>query len=291
MCRSPWWLIGVELATAYQQFGCKVTIVEMADHILPNMDTELSDRLRKDLEASGVRILTSTKVLSFAPSAVGGSCRMEQAGKELQLDAEKMLICIGRRANFEGLHPEKAGIKTDRVIPVNAYLQTNVAHIYAIGDCNGLLMLAHAASEQGVAAAENCMGGNRTFDARLCPSGVYATPELAGVGLTEDQAKAQGIDYRVGTFPSMANGRSLILQQTTGLVKVLIGEPYGEILGVHIYGAQATELIAEAALAMKLEATAEELADTIHAHPTLSECIHEAALASLGRTIHMPNRK
>ena len=151
-------------------------------------------------------------------------------------------------------------------------------------------MLAHSASEQGMTAAENCMGARKTFDCSVCPAGVYATPELACVGMTEEKLGALGIEYNKGTFPTAANGRALILRQDGGMVKILSGKQYGEILGVHILSPNATELIAEAALAMRLEATVDELIETIHAHPTVSECLHEAALATEGRAIHIPNR-
>lgn len=283
-------VIGVELATAYHSFGTKVTIVEMMQNILPNMDKELSEKLKKDMKQRGIEILTGTKVCRIEKEAGQGCCVIESDGKQQRLQAEKVLVCVGRKANLEGLDLEKAGIQADRVIPVDDKLCTNVKHIYAIGDCNGKMMLAHAASEQGIVAVENCMGEERYYD-NLCPSGVYSVPEIAGVGITEDQAKEKKIAYKKGVFPMAANGRAMILRQETGLVKVLIGEKYGEVLGVHMYGPMATELIQEAALAMKMEATADEIIDTIHAHPTVSECLHEAVLAANKRAIHIPNRK
>ncbi len=284
-------VIGVELATAYHRFGAKVTIVEMADHILPNMEQSLTARLERELRSSGVEVMTKSRVIRAAVQDGVPACLVEHGGREEWRKAEKLLVCTGRKAVFAGLHLEKAGVRFGRAIEADSHMRTNIPHIYAVGDCNGQLMLAHAASEQGMIAAENCMGADVTFDASLCPSGVYSSPELAGVGLTEKQAREQGIACRTAAFPAAANGRSLILQQESGVVKVVVGEQYGELLGVHICGAQATELIAEAALALKLEATAEELAGTIHPHPTLSECLREAALAAMDRAVHISGRK
>ncbi|MCQ4670353.1 dihydrolipoyl dehydrogenase [Lactonifactor longoviformis] len=284
-------VIGVELATAYHEFGTKITIVEMAGNILPNMDRTLSEKLKADMEHRGIRIMTGAKVCKFEKKGDMAACCVEQENTQITLEAEKILLCIGRKASLEGLNLEKAGVRAERRILTDSFMRTSAKHIYAVGDCNGQLMLAHAASEQGMIAAENCMGGSRSFDGSICPGGVYSFPELAGVGFTEEQLREKDISYRAGVFPMAANGRALIYRQDTGMVKVLTGEPYGELLGVHIYGAQATELIAEAALAIKLEATADELIDTIHAHPTLSECVREAALAAQNRAIHTGNKK
>ena len=283
-------VIGIELACAYHAFGTQITILEMAERILPNMDAEISVNLRRDLEKRGIKIETKIKVTGFTSDDGTSVCCAERDGVQTKFAAEKMLIAIGRRADFSALAPEKAGIKAERWISVDEHLRTNVPHIYAIGDCNGKTLLAHAASEQGMIAAENCMGANRAFGGNACPSGIYSDPEIASAGLTEEQAKEQGRKYRTGTFTVMANGRALTQGQQTGFVKILVAEECDEILGVHIYAPQATELIAQAVLAMRLEATLEELVDTIFAHPTLSECLHEAALAADGRAIHIPNR-
>lgn len=283
-------VVGLELATAYHEFGAKVIIVEMASEILPNMDRELSEKLRKDLQRRGIEVFTESKVCALEEGSGNVLCYVEAEGKKLEFQVEKVLISAGRKANLDGLQLEKAGVKYGRVIETDAQMRTNVPHIYAIGDCNGKQMLAHAASEQGVVAAENCMGKSRSYDGSVCPSGVYSAPELAGVGLTEETLKERGISYKKALFPMTANGRAIIMREDDGVVKVLAGEKYNEILGVHIYGAMATELIAEAALAMKLEATVDELIDTIHSHPTLNEGIHEAMLGIQRRMIHMPNR-
>ncbi len=285
-------VIGVELACAYNAFGTKITIVEMQKNILPLMDKEFSDKLRKILESQGIKILTNAKVSKFEKSSIGGKCKVNHDGVEQVLEAEKVLLSLGRKAYLDNLNAEGIGIKVEKnAIKVDEYMLTSVASIYAIGDCNAKLMLAHAASEQGVIAAENAMGSKHTYDDKVCPSGVYSFPEFASVGLTEEQVKEKGIDYTVGVFPTMANGRSLILKENSGAVKIIADKKYKEILGVHILGAQATDLIAEAALAIKLECSVDEIINTIHAHPTLSECIHEAALSVEKRMLHMPNKK
>ncbi len=284
-------VIGIEFACAYHEFGTKVTVVEMLDHILPTMDRELSDMLRVQMEARGIEVLTGAKVVQFAPAAGGGNCTVSCEGGEKTLTAEKILVCLGRRPETGGLKLENAGIQAERQIPVDDHLRTCVPEIYAVGDCNGLQMLAHAAFEHGCIAAENAMGLDRVFAATACPGGIYSFPEVAGVGLTEEQAKEQGLSYDVGVFPTSANGRALIDRDTNGCVKIISGKQYGEILGVHILSANATELIAEGALAIQLECTVDELINTIHSHPTVSECMHEAAMMIQGRAIHVPNRK
>ena len=284
-------VIGVEMAAAYHAFGTEVTIVEMLPALLPGVDGELAGKLKKDLVKGGVKVLNDTKVLSFEASPEGPQCTVQTPEGTAALHAETMLVCIGRKPYLEGLSLEKAGIACDRFVKVDDHLQTSNPDVYAIGDCNGLIMLAHAASEQGSIAAENCLGGGKVFDKSVCPSGIYSIPEISSVGETEEQLKEKGIAYKKGCFPTAANGRSLIQRCETGVVKVLAGEKYGEILGVHIYAPHATELIGEAVMAMKLEATLDELIGTIHAHPTVCECIHEAALAAENRAIHIANRR
>lgn len=284
-------VIGIEFACAYHEFGTKVTVVEMLEHILPTMDRELADLLQKQMKQRGIEVLTGAKVVHFDSAANGGSCTVSCKDGEKTFAGEKILVCLGRRPVVSGLKLENAGIKADRKIEVDQYLRTSAPEIYAIGDCNGLQMLAHAAMEQGRIAAENAMGQSHEFDGRVCPGGIYSFPEVAGVGLTEEQVKEQSIEYSVGMFPTTANGRALIARDTTGYFKVIVGKKYNEILGVHILSAGATEQIAEGALAMQLECTADEIIDTVHSHPTVSECMHEAVLASQGMAVHIPNRK
>ena len=285
-------VIGIEMATAYSAFGTKVTIVEALPKILPLMDTELSKMLKKSMQEKNIEILTGTKVLSVETTALGAKVNVETEQGNKSFEAEKVLVAVGRRTYTESLDLAAAGIANDRGrITVNDKMQTNVEGIYAIGDCLGKVMLAHVASAQGEVAAENIMGANKQFNGATSPSCVYTDPEFAGVGLTEEQAKEQNKDYEVGRFPLAANGKALIANGGQGIVKVIKGKEYNEILGVHILGPRATDLIAEAALMVGMEATAEDVIETIHAHPTLTEAVREAVLASEGIAIHIPNKK
>lgn len=285
-------VIGIEMATAYRAFGTKVTIVEALPKILPLMDGELSKMLKKSMQEKNIEILTGTKVLSVETTALGAKVNVETEQGNKSFEAEKVLVAVGRRTYTESLDLAAAGIANDRGrITVNDKMQTNVEGIYAIGDCLGKVMLAHVASAQGEVAAENIMGENKKFNGATSPSCVYTDPEFAGVGLTEEQAKEQNKDYEVGRFPLAANGKALIANGGQGVVKVIKGKEYNEILGVHILGPRATDLIAEAALMIGMEATAEDVIETIHAHPTLTEAVREAVLASEGIAIHIPNKK
>ena len=284
-------VIGMELATAYSRFGAKVTVVEAMPKLLPMMDGELTAMLRKKMEASGVTILTEATVQSVEAAPVGAKVQVEVGGKVESFEAEKVLVAVGRRTDTEALGLDKVGIAHDRGrITVNDKMETNVPNIYAIGDCLGKVMLAHVASAQGEVAAENALGETAVYDGKTNPSCVYTDPEFAGVGLTEEKAKEEGIPYQVGKFPLMANGKALIMNGGEGMIKFIIGKEYGEVLGVHILGPRATDLIGECALAIGMEATVDEIYATIHAHPTVTEAVREAALAATKRAIHIPNK-
>ncbi len=284
-------VIGMELATAYSRFGAKVTVVEAMPKLLPMMDGELTAMLRKKMEASGVTILTEAKVQSVEAAPVGAKVQVEVGGKVESFEAEKVLVAVGRRTDTEALGLDKVGIAHDRGrITVNDKMETNVPNIYAIGDCLCKVMLAHVASAQGEVAAENALGETAVYDGKTNPSCVYTDPEFAGVGLTEEKAKEEGIPYQVGKFPLMANGKALIMNGGEGMIKFIIGKEYGEVLGVHILGPRATDLIGECALAIGMEATVDEIYATIHAHPTVTEAVREAALAATKRAIHIPNK-
>lgn len=284
-------VIGMELATAYSRFGAKVTVVEAMPKLLPMMDGELTAMLRKKMEASGVTILTEAKVQSVEAAPVGAKVQVEVGGKVESFEAEKVLVAVGRRTDTEALGLDKVGIAHDRGrLLINDKMETNVPNIYAIGDCLGKVMLAHVASAQGEVAAENALGETAVYDGKTNPSCVYTDPEFAGVGLTEEKAKEEGIPYQVGKFPLMANGKALIMNGGEGMIKFIIGKEYGEVLGVHILGPRATDLIGECALAIGMEATVDEIYATIHAHPTVTEAVREAALAATKRAIHIPNK-
>ncbi len=280
---------GVELGSVYARFGTKVTLVEMMPRILPTMDGELTDMLIAQLEESGMNIMTGTQVLSIKDKKKGALATILKAdGTTMEEKYEKILLCVGRTPNTEKLGLEKIGMRTAwGFIETNAKMETNIDGVYAIGDCNGKLMLAHAAMVMGEVAAENAMGHEAKFDEHTSPSCAYVGPEFAGVGFTEEELKERKIAYKVGKFPTFANGKSLVLGHTKGMIKVLAGERYGEVLGVHILAPQATDMITEAALAIKLEATLDELTDTIHPHPTVAEGLREAALAADGKAVHI----
>lgn len=284
-------VIGVEIATLYSALGCKIVVIEMLDEILPMMDGELTKMIRAKLAKKGVEIYTSTKVMSFKDTGANVEVTVEMKDGSTKVFAgEKALISIGRRTNTATIGLEKAGIVNDRGrITVNDKMETNVPGIYAVGDCIGKIMLAHIASAQGEIAAENALGHNNVFDSKTNPSCVYTKPEFASVGLTEEVAKAQGLDYIVGKFPLAANGRAMIMGED-GMIKIIAGKKYKEVLGAHILGPRATDLIGEMALAIGMEATIDEVIATIHAHPTVAEAIKEAALSVEKRAIHIPNK-
>lgn len=286
-------VIGIEFACAMQSLGCKVTIVEALNRLVPTLDGEIAKQLMKYLPAQGIEINLEHKVMAIADRENDAEITVDNNGTEKKIVAEKILCCVGRRAYNDGLNCEAGGIKTERSkILVNENLETAVPGVYAIGDCVGQVMLAHTASAQGEIAAENCMGEHKiNYRPEEVPSCVYSFPETAGVGFTEEQLKENKTAYHVGRFPMSGNGRALIANNGDGMVKVLVGDAMGEVLGVHIIGPHATELIGEAALAIKMECTAEEIINLIHSHPTVSESVREAFLASDNRAIHMPNKK
>ena len=284
-------VIGLELGSVYRRYGSKVTVVEMQPRVLPLMDGELTMLCEAKLRGEGLEILTSTSVVSVEDTDKGAKVKVKGPDGEKFLDAEKILVAVGRGPNTKDLGLDKAGITVkDGFIQTNEKQETNVPGVYAVGDCTGKLMLAHAAMAMGEVAAENAMGGDRIFKPEMSPSCAYVGPEFAGVGYTEERAKELGIAYKVGKFPTSGSGRSLVAGHTDGMIKILAGEKYGEILGVHILAPSATELIEEAALAIKLECTVKEFTETIHCHPTVAESVRECALNIDKKAIHIPNK-
>lgn len=278
-------VIGIEMATIYGALGCEITILEMMDEILPFMDRELVKILRNKLESQGIKIITNGKVVSIEDKGRVASLNLSNQEK---VEVEKVLVSVGREVDTEALNLRASGIAHEKgKILVDNKQQTNLPNIYGIGDCTGGVMLAHVASIQGEIAAENAMGHDARYDEKTNPSCVYTNPEFAGVGLTEEQVKERNIDYIVGRFPLFANGKSLIMGSTEGMVKIIAGKKYGELLGIHILGPKATELIAQGALAIGVEATLDEMIETIYPHPTVSESIREAAMVAYGRGIHI----
>ena len=286
-------VIGLELACAYAGFGTKITVVEAMDHMLPMLDGDLTKIGVAHMKKMGMEFNLECPVQSVEESPVGAKvvCK-NKAGETVSFEAEKVLVAIGRKANTASLNLEAGKIDNDRGrIIVNDKMETNVPGVYAIGDCVlGHAQLAHTASAMGEVAAENIMGQEAHYDEKTNPTCVYIEPEAASVGLTEEQCKAQGLEYKVGKFPMSANGKALILNGGEGLVKIIAGKEFGEILGMHIIGPRATDLICEGALAIEGEMTLDEIIATIHSHPTVTETIREAALHAEKRAIHTSNK-
>ena len=286
-------VIGLELACAYAGFGTKITVVEAMDHMLPMLDGDLTKIGVAHMKKMGMEFNLECPVQSVEESTVGAKvvCK-NKAGETVSFEAEKVLVAIGRKANTASLNLEAGKIDNDRGrIIVNDKMETNVPGVYAIGDCVlGHAQLAHTASAMGEVAAENIMGQEAHYDEKTNPTCVYIEPEAASVGLTEEQCKAQGLEYKVGKFPMSANGKALILNGGEGIVKIIAGKEFGEILGMHIIGPRATDLICEGALAIEGEMTLDEIIATIHSHPTVTETMREAALQAEKRAIHTSNK-
>ena len=280
-------VVGVELGQAYLSFGSEVTVIEMMDRIVPGVDREASETLRKALEKKGMKILTSSKIKEIIDE--GDKLRIKLEDKE-DVVAEKALLSIGRVPDLEAvgeldLEMERGKIKVDK------YMETSMEGVYAPGDINGIKMLAHAAFRMGEVAAENAILGNhREIKLETTPSAIYTIPEVGIAGLTEEEAKEK-YDISVGKFAFVGNGRALASGDTTGFVKVIADKKYGEILGVHIVGQSAAEIINEASSLMAMEITVDEVIKTIHGHPTFSEALFEACADVLGEAIHLPKKK
>ncbi len=275
-------VIGLEFATIFSSLGTKVTVIEKLPVILSSIDDELRGLFHKKMLKDGIQIMTSATVTNLNKQSV----TYEVAGQSFEVKTDKVLMAVGMKPNTKSfaslnLAMEKSGVQ------VNDRMQTSVANVYAIGDVTGKYMLAHVASHAGLVAIDHIHGLDTKMDYKSIPSGIYTFPEIAMVGLTEQDAKAQGINYKVSTFPLAANGKAMGENEKDGLVKIIVSQPYHEIIGVHILAPAATEMITEATLAMNLEATAEELVHTIHPHPTLSEMIMEAAHGIIDKPIHI----
>ncbi|HEX6902730.1 MAG TPA: dihydrolipoyl dehydrogenase [Thermoanaerobaculia bacterium] len=280
--------VGTEFASIYASFGSKVTLIEMLPRVLPIEDEEVSAELQKALRKRGIEVMTGVKLTSAEKTETGVTLKLE-GGKKDTVEAEMLLVAIGRRPVTENLGLEALGIELERgYVKVNEYMQTAVPHIYAIGDIVNTPWLAHVASFEGVLAVEHMAGEKvRPINYDRVPSCTYCEPEVASVGLTEAKAKERGYDVQTGKFPFSALGKARIVGKTEGFVKVVRDKKYDEVLGVHIIGVHATDLIAEACVALQMEGTDEELFRTMHAHPTLSEAVHEAAHAAHGAAIHI----
>jgi dihydrolipoamide dehydrogenase len=280
--------IGVEFAYFYNAFGAKVTLVEMLPQILPLEDEEVSKALHRSFEKQGIVVRTNTRCENFRVGRDGVKLDLLQEGKKEEAEAEAVLSAIGLTPNLEGALSDKLKLELERgYVKVGDDYQTSVKGIYAAGDIIGPPWLAHVATFEAVNAVEGMFGHGRPRRVREFPGCTYCQPQVASIGLTEKAAKEKGIEYKIGRFPFSASGRAVASAETEGFVKVISDAKTGEILGAHILGAEATELISEYALAMNLESTVEEVHRTIHPHPTLGESLMEAAAATTGEAIHI----
>ena len=281
-------VIGVEFAQFLIALGTEVTILEMLPGLVPGVDKEIAAILQKQLASAGVKVVTGAAVKGIAYRETENAVTYTVGDRTETVTAEKVLLTVGRKPDFSLLDIDKVGIRHERgAIVVNEFMETNVPGIWAAGDVVGGIMLAHLASAEGECAVKNILGHREAMNHKAVPSCIFTTPEVASVGLTEDQAKERG-EIQVGRFPLRGNGKALVLNETEGMVKVITDRKFGEVLGVHIIGPHATDMIAEAVLGMTMEMTAEELAAAIHPHPTVSEAIMEAAMMIAGEAIHMP---
>lgn len=281
--------IGIEFAYFYNQFGAEITIIEMLDTILPIEDHEITDILSKSFKKSKMNLHTSAKVESLKKTKSGVEVTFSKDGKSEKISAEKALIAIGIQGNVENLGLEEVGVTIEKgFVPVDQWYQTNVPGVYAIGDLTGPPLLAHVASHEAIICVEKIAGKTpHALDYESIPGCTYCQPQVASIGMTEAKAKEAGYDISIGKFPYTASGKARAIGERDGLVKLIFDKKYGELLGAHIIGTEATELIAELGIAKTFETTANELASTIHAHPTLSEMIMEAAGNALGKGIHI----
>jgi dihydrolipoamide dehydrogenase len=286
--------IGLELGMVYAKFGSKVTVVEAMPNLLGTMDKDCVAVVAKKLKKMGVEVMLEAKAKSWEDKGDRAVLTVELAGGQTaQIDADKILLSVGRRPNTEDLGLAEAGVALDKrgFVIADDQLRTNVPGIYAIGDVIGGMMLAHKATKEGEVVAEVVAGHRAAFDVRTIPAVVFTDPEIASTGLTEDEAKAKGhTALRVGKFPFAALGRALSVNDTEGFVKVIVDAKTEELLGVHIVGNGAGDLISEATLAIEMGAVAHDLSLTVHPHPTLSEAVMEATAAALGEAIHLVNR-
>ena len=275
---------GCEFASIFNALGCRVTILELLPTILATEDIQVIRHIQLFMKRKGITIHTGAKLIQVKKSN-GQVTAVLESGEELT--AQKMLVSIGRRYNTEGIGLEKVGIRTDGgKIVVDTQMQTNIPGIYSVGDVASRYLLAHVASAEGKVAAENCLGDSVEMDYQVIPWCVFTLPEIGHAGMTEEEATAEGYEVKIGRFPYAANGKALGLRETDGFVKIVSDTDSGDILGVHIVGAHASTLIHEAAVAVRLGATARDIAHTIHAHPTLSEMLMESAEAVEGKAIH-----
>jgi dihydrolipoamide dehydrogenase len=281
--------IGLEMGSVWSRLGTEVTVVEFLDHITPGMDRDISNEFMKILKKQGIKFNLNTKVDKITKNSNGVTVETSQNdGQKVKHDVDVVLISVGRRPYTKNLNLDKVGVKLDEKgrVKVNKNFETNVKNIYAIGDVIDGPMLAHKAEEEGIAVAELIAGQSGHVNYDIIPGVVYTSPEVAYVGKSEEQLKKENIGYKIGKFPFMANSRAKAIDEPEGFVKILADQSTDKVLGVHIIGPHAGEMIAEMAVAMEFGASSEDIARTCHAHPTFSEAIKEAALSVDKRQIH-----
>jgi dihydrolipoamide dehydrogenase len=279
-------VVGCEFASIFSALGARVTILELLPRILPPVDEEIARRFQQTLRSQGIAIHTKASLQEIRAERDRLRLLFTLGEEQQEVVADRVLMAVGRRPCSDAL--DEAGLALrDGSLTVNDRLETSVENVYAAGDVLGLYMLAYVASYQGIIAAENALGGSRQADYRAVPNCVYTLPEIAGVGLREEEARAQGVPYKVSRFPFSALARAQLLGQPLGLVKLICEEPSGRLLGVHILGPRATDIIGECTLALRMGATAQDLAHTMHGHPNLSEAIYEAAWGIIDSPFHL----
>jgi len=279
-------VIGCEFASIFSALGARVTILEVLPRILPPVDEEIARRSQQILRGQGITVHTNASLQEIRTEGERLRLLFGLGEEQQEVVADRVLMAVGRRPCADAL--KEAGLALrDGSLAVNERLETSVQNVYAVGDVVGLYMLAYVASYQGIIAAENALGGRRQADYRAIPNCVYTLPEVASVGLREEEARAQGVSYKVSRFPFSALARAQLLGQPSGLVKLICEEPSGRVLGVHILGPRATDIIAEGVLALRMGATAQDLAHTMHGHPNLSEAIYEAAWGIIDSPFHL----
>src|SRR3989338_7472075 len=280
-------VIGVEFATIFSKLGTSVTVIELMPQIIPTEDADVATALESSLKRGGVKFFTNAGLLRIEETPQGcDSVFSVKGGEEQKISSEKVLVAVGRVPYTSGLDLEKIGVKTEKgKVIVNARMETSVENIYAIGDVLGKIMLAHVAMEEGIIASENAMGKSAEMNYGFVPRCIYTSPEIAAVGITEKEARDKGVQIKTGKFSFTASGKAATIGEREGFVKVISDDRNEKILGIQIVGVCATDMIAEGVLAIKKKMTVKELASTIHAHPTLSEAVMEAALDNLGGAI------
>ena len=280
---------GCEFAYMWRAYGADVTIVELLPRLVPNGDEEVSSQLERSFRRQGIQIATGAQVQGIAVDSGTAKVSILSLGENSVLEGDTVLVAVGVEGNVDGIGLETVGVEVDRgFIPVDDMMKTNIEGIYAIGDVTGKLLLAHVASAQGVTAVEHIAGLNpQPLDYDQIPSAIYCRPQVASFGMTEAQAREDGYSIKVGKFPLAASGKALALNESEGMVKLIVDAEIGEVLGAHMIGAEVTELLGELAMTRLLEATTAELGWLVHPHPTISEALKEAALAAEGEAIHI----